>query len=117
MAKEKVSKLSGDREMGPVTKRLSSGMYENSKGEKIPPLPGIVIGSKIRLVDYGFVIVDGKKKEVFSAADADAREKAELKARIEALEKQLGEKGSATKTAPAQAQGSASGVTPQKVSE
>ena len=97
MAKEKAMKLSGDRELGAVTKRLASGMFETSKGEKVPPFPGVVVGSKIKLVNSRFEIADGKEKEVTSAADADKAEMAELKKELEALKKLVGEKGSAVK--------------------
>jgi len=104
MAKEKVLKLSGNRELGAVTKKLSSGMFETSKGEKVPPLPGITIGTKVRLVKSRFEIVDGEKKTVGSTEDADKGEMAALKKqvaaqnkKIAALEKSQGEKGSAVK--------------------
>lgn len=101
MAKEKVLKLSGDRQLGAVTKKLSSGMFETSKGEKVPPLPGITIGTKVKLEKSRFVIVTGGKETVNSTEDADKsgmdalkKENAALKKRMDAMEKAQGEKGS-----------------------
>ena len=115
MAKEKTVKLSGDRDLGTVAKRLSSGMFETNRGDKIPPFPGVTIGSKIRLVKNQFEIVGGKKEEPVSAADETAKENAALKKRIEALEKQMGERGSAEKVVPDSSGTPA--ATPPKVGE
>ncbi len=109
MAKEKVLKLSGDRDLGAVTRKLSSGMFVTSKGEKVPPLPGITIGTKVKLTKSKFEIVEGKKKVVNSTEDADKQTIAEVKAenvvlkkRMDAMEKAQGAKGSDIKaSAPA----------------
>jgi len=107
MAKEKVLKLSGDRELGAVTKRLSSGMFETSKGEKVPPLPGVAVGTKVRLVNSRFEIVEGKVKNVSSTEDAEKQKIAALEAKVAALEAKAGEKGSAVN--PAKAAGETTG--------
>jgi|GEM_PF-6408365 len=101
MAKKQDLTLSRDRELGTVTKKMSSGMFETSKGEKVPPLPGIAVGTKVRLTKSRIEIVDGEKEEVVSTEDAVkynlAAENADLKKRVAALEKAQGKKGSAVK--------------------
>lgn len=116
MAKEKKT-LSGDRDLGTVAKRLASGMFETSKKEKIPPFPGVVIGSKIRLVNSQFEIVGGKEEKSVSAVDVKNSEIKELKARIEVLEGLAGEKGSTSKTPAPQTAKTTEGTTPPKVGE
>ena len=102
MAKEKSLRLSGDRDLGAVTKKLSSGMFQTSKGEKVPPLPGITIGTKMKLVKNRFEIVGEKEKE--QALDQQAvleAENADLKKRMSTLEKAVGTKGASVKATPA----------------
>lgn len=98
MAKEKSLKISTDRELGTVTKRLSSGMFLTSKGDKVPPFPGVGIGIKIKLVQQRFEIVGEKEKEVVAPADADKAEITAMRKEIEELKKLVGDKGSAVKT-------------------
>ena len=114
MAKEKVLRLSADRELGAVTKKLASGMFLTSKGDKIPPFPGVEVGTKLKLVNSRFEIVGGKAKEEVSPADAQKKKDAEYEARIAALEKQLGEKGSKAKVTATTVQEPNAGATPPK---
>lgn len=118
MAKDKSAALkSGDRDLGEVKKKLTSGMFETSKGEKIPPFPGVQIGSKMKLEKHRFVIVDGKKAPEPAAVDALSPREQALLERVEALEAKLGEKGAAVK-APAttkEAKEASQTTTPPKV--
>ena len=101
MAKEKSLRLSGDRDLGAVTKKLSSGMFQTSKGEKVPPLPGITIGTKMKLVKNRFEIVGEKEKEQALNPQAVLEaENADLKKRMATLEKAVGTKGANVKEAP-----------------
>lgn len=93
MAKEK--KLERDRVLGTIKKRLSSGMYETDKGEKVPPFPGVAIGDKVVIKGGKFAIGDGKKKkESIEPVDPKDAEIAKLRAEKEQLEKIVGEHGS-----------------------
>lgn len=114
-AKKKVG-LTEDRDLGTVTKRLPSGMFETSRGNKIPPFPDVTIGTKMSLTNGRYEIIGGKVKESVNPSDVAAAENEALKARIAALEKQVGERGSDTKVTP-DAQTNTGGATPPKVGE
>lgn len=95
MAKDKEEQaLEKTRDLGTVKKRLSSGMYETSKGERIPPFPGVNIGDKVKL-EKGRFMLDRKQTEGHSVFE-DPRDKkiAELSAKNAALEKKVGTLGS-----------------------
>lgn len=120
--KEKTLTLSGDRDLGSVTKKLSSGMFLTSKGEKIPPLPSITIGTKVKLQKSRFVIVDGEKKRVDSTEDEDKnsmdvlrQQNIDLQKRMDAMEKKYGEKGSRVQNNRTPQANDAVGATPPKV--
>ena len=93
MAKEKDTRLSQNRDLGEVKKKLTSGIFETNKGEKIPPMPGVGIGTKLKLEAGKFVVVSGKKEQIKAAVDEKDKKVAELEAKIDALEKLVGERG------------------------
>ena len=102
--KKKSARLSMTRDLGAVTKKLPSGMFETAKGDKIPALPGVTIGTKLKLEAGKFVITGGKEEKATSMEDVDRasvarlqEENAALKARLDKLESFLGEKGGAAK--------------------
>jgi|GEM_PF-3072058 len=82
MAKEK---RFGDRDLGTVTKKLPSGMFETNSGEKIPPLPEVMIGSVVSLEGHSFVVKGGKKEKQTAPADTQNAEMDAMRAENERL--------------------------------
>lgn len=88
------------RDLGKVTKKLPNGMYETTKGERVPPYPGIEIGDALKLGEDGKMVVPEKEKPAAVQDEAVSRKEFEaLKKQNEALAKLLGEKGSNVKVA------------------
>ncbi len=87
-----------------IVKKLSSGMYETSDGERVPPYTGVKVGDVLKVENGKFEFPDNKE-QTLEPVDPLQKENEELKKRVEKLEKLAGAKGSEVKTVGANAKG------------
>ncbi len=80
-----------------IVKKLSSGMYETSDGERVPPYTGVKVGDVLKIENGKFEFPDNKE-QTLEPVDPLQKENEELKKRVEKLEKLAGAKGSEVRT-------------------